>query len=108
MESDATEVRGKDPVSTSTTRQSTSLWIYLSPWKVETPQGNRMKHMCTDVCEGHALNFSHSVQLHLLSSMHDIALLFSTLYSMVRESFKPLRVRIHLHINVIEKRNYIY
>ena len=54
--------------------------------------------MCTDVCEGHALNFSHSVQLHLLSSMYDIALLFSTLYRMVRETFKPLQVRIHLHI----------
>ena len=57
-----------------------------------------MKHMCSDVCEGHVLNFSHSVQLHFLSSMHDIALLFSTMYSMVRESVKPLRVRIHLYI----------
>ena len=98
MESDATEVREKDLVSTSTTKQLTSLWTFLSPWAVETPQGSRLKHMCADVCESHALNFSHFVQMHLLSSIHDIALLFSILYSMVRERFKPLQVRIHLHI----------
>ena len=92
------EVGGKDPMSTSTSRQLTSLWTYLSPWKVKTPLGKMMRHMYTTVCEGHALNFNHFVQLRLLSCMHDIALLFSTLHSMVRESFRPLRVQIHLYI----------
>ena len=58
-------------MSTSTIRQLTSLWTFLCPWAVETPPSSRFRDACIDVCEGHALNFSHSVQMHLLSSMHD-------------------------------------